>query len=154
MVRQKLIASLWETGEKSDFSARFSQHLDEFSSFANQRTGAQSTHLFAAFSYTSLCCVLDIQILNYSAPLVYQTTTSLGLAQVQLHSPKVVVATGAAARALKNGIPFLPKIKSSSPIKYEYVRPLSHRLRAQSIKFGIVQVDVRTSTYEHLRLLR
>ena len=64
------------------------------------------------------------------------------------------MATGAAARALKNGILFLPKIKSSSPIKYEYVRPLSHRLRVQSIKFGIVQVDVRTSTYEHLRLLR
>ena len=36
-------------------------------------------------------------------PLVYQTTTSLGLAQVQPRSPKVVVATGAAARALKNG---------------------------------------------------
>ena len=85
---------------------------------------------------------------------MYQNKTSLGLAQVQLRSPKVVVATGAAARALKNGITFLPKIKSSSPIKYEYVRPLSHPLRVQSIKFGIVQVDVRTSTYEHLRLLR
>ena len=87
-------------------------------------------------------------------PLVYQTTTSLGLAQVQLRSPKVVMVTGAAARALKNGITFLPKIKSSSPTKYEYVRPLSHCLRVQSIKFGIVQVDVRTSTYEHLHLLR
>ena len=90
----------------------------------------------------------------YSPPLVYQTTASLGLAQVQLRSPKVVVAIGAAARALKNGVTFLPKIKSSSPIKYEYVRPLSHRLRVQSIKFGIVQVDVRTSTYEDLRLLQ
>ena len=89
-----------------------------------------------------------------TAPLVYQTTTSLGLAQVQLRSPKVAVATGAAAQALKNGITFLPKIKSSSPVKYEHVRPLLHRLRVQSIKFGIVQVDVRTSTYEHLRLLR
>ena len=78
----------------------------------------------------------------------------LGLAQVQLRSPKVAVATGTVARALKNGTTFLQKIKSSSPIKFEYVRPLSHRLRVQSIKFGIVQVDVRTSTYEHLRLLR
>ena len=52
------------------------------------------------------------------------------------------MATGAAARALKNGITFLPEIKSTSPIKYEYVRPLSHRLRVQSIKFGIIQVDV------------
>ena len=73
---------------------------------------------------------------------MYQTTTFLGLAQVQLHSPKVVVATGAAAQVLKNGITFLPKIKSSSPIKYEHVRPLSHRLCVQSIKFGIIQVDV------------
>ena len=48
---------------------------------------------------------------NNRTPLVYQTTTSLGLAQVQLRSPKVVVATGAAARVLKNGITFLPKIK-------------------------------------------
>ena len=61
------------------------------------------------------------------------------------------MATGAAARALKNGITFLQKIKLSPPIKYESVRPLSHRLRVQPIKFGIVQVDVRTSTYEHLR---
>ena len=64
------------------------------------------------------------------------------------------MATGAAARALKNGITFLPKIKSSSPIKYEHIRPLSHRLHVQSIKFGIGLVDVRTSMYEHLRLLR
>ena len=64
------------------------------------------------------------------------------------------MATGAAARALKNVIAFLPKIKSSSPVKYEHIRPLSHRLRVQSIKFGIVQVDVLTSTYEYLRLLR
>ena len=46
------------------------------------------------------------------------------LAQVQLRSPKVVVATEAAARAPKNGITFLQKIKSSSPIKYEHIRPL------------------------------
>ena len=84
---------------------------------------------------------------------MYQATTSLGPAQVQLRSPKVVVATGAAARAPKNGITFLQKIKSSPPIKYEHIRPLSHRLRVQSIKF-VGQVDVRTSTYEHLRLLR
>ena len=87
-------------------------------------------------------------------PLVYQTTTPLGLAQVQLRSPKVVVATGAAVRALKNGITFLSKIKSSSPIKYEYVNSLSHRLRVQSIKFGVGQMNVRTGTYEHLCLLR
>ena len=85
---------------------------------------------------------------------MYQTTTSLGLAQVQPRSPKVIVATGAAARALKNGIAFLSKIKSLSPIKYEHIRPLSHRLHVQSIKFGIGLVDVQTSTYEHLRLLR
>ena len=76
------------------------------------------------------------------------------LAPNKLRSPKVVVATGAAARALKNGITFLPKIKSSSPVKYEHVRPLSHRLRVQSIKFGNVQVDVRMSTYKYLCLLR
>ena len=94
----------------------------------------------------------DTGVSGYS-PLVYQITTSLGLAQAQLRSPKLVVATGAAARALKNGITFLQKIKSSSPVKYEHVCPLSHHLRIQSIKFGIVQVDVRTSTYEYLRLL-
>ena len=82
---------------------------------------------------------------------MYQTTTSLGLAQVQPRSPKAAVVTGAAARALKNGITFLPKIKSSSPIKYEHIRPLSHGLDVQSIKFGIGLVDVRTSTNEHLR---
>ena len=78
---------------------------------------------------------------HLTSPLVYQTTASLGLAQVQLRSPKVVVATGAAARALKNGRT-LPKIKSSSPIKHKHIRSLSHHLRAQSIKFGIGQVDV------------
>ena len=68
---------------------------------------------------------------SHPSPLVYQTMASLGLTQVQPRSPKVVVATGAAARALKNSITFLPKIKSSL-IKYEYIRPLSHRLRVQS----------------------
>ena len=33
--------------------------------------------------------------------LVYQSTTSLGLVQAHLRSPKVVVATGAAARVSK-----------------------------------------------------
>ena len=89
-----------------------------------------------------------------TALLVYQTTTSLGLAQVQPRSPKVVAATEAAARALKNVITFLPKIKSSSPIKYEHIRPLLHRLHVQSVKFGIGLMNVRTGTYEHLRLLR
>ena len=42
-------------------------------------------------------------------PLVYQTTASLGLAQVQLRSPKVVVATGAAARGSKKWYNFLQK---------------------------------------------
>ena len=36
-----------------------------------------------------------------SPPLVYQSTTSLGLGQVQMPGPKVVVATGAAARGIK-----------------------------------------------------
>ena len=81
--------------------------------------------------------LLKLMKSNLAAPpLVYQTTASLGLAQVQLHSPKVVVATGAAARALKNGIT-LPKIKSSSPIKHKHIRSLSDHLRAQSIKFSI-----------------
>ena len=42
-------------------------------------------------------------------PLEYQTTTSLGLAQVQPRGPKAIVATGAAARALKNVIIFYQK---------------------------------------------
>ena len=53
---------------------------------------------------------------------------------------------------LKNGTIFPTEIKSSQ-IKHKHIRSLSHHLRAQSIKFGIGQVDVRTSTYEHLRLL-
>ena len=110
--------------------------------------------LISLFYYFIFIFSCRSPVLIRNSPLVYQTTTSSGLAQVQLCSPKVVVVTGAAARTLKNGITFLPKIKSSPPIKYEYVRPLSHCLRVQSIKFGIVQVDVRTSTYQHLHLLR
>ena len=72
--------------------------------------------------------------------------TSLGLAQVQLRSPKVVVAP-------KNGKTSLEKIKSSSPTKYEHIHPLSHRLRVQSIKF-VRQLDIRMSMYEHLHLLQ
>ena len=36
-------------------------------------------------------------------------------------------------------------------IKHKHIRSLWHNLRAQSIKFGIGQVGVRTSTYEHVR---
>ena len=96
--------------------------------------------------------------LRLLTPLAYQSTTSLGLAQLHLCSPKAVMETGAAARALKNGITFFAEVKSSWPIKYEYIHPLSHYLRIQSlksgIKFGIGQVHVRISTYERSGLLQ
>ena len=58
------------------------------------------------------------------------------------------------AQLLKDGTAFPTEINSSPPIKHKHIRSLSHHLRAQSIKFGIGQVDVRTSTFEYLRLLR
>ena len=42
-----------------------------------------------------------IAYIVYTSPLVYQSTTSLGLGQVQMPRPKEVVATGAAARGSK-----------------------------------------------------
>ena len=45
----------------------------------------------------------------FSPPLVYRSTTSSGLAQVHLRSPKVVVATGLAARGSKKSFKFLQK---------------------------------------------
>ena len=47
---------------------------------------------------TTLTLELERRLL---APLVYQSTTSLGLGQVQMPRPKEVVATGAAARGSK-----------------------------------------------------
>ena len=44
-------------------------------------------------------------------PLTYQPTTSLGLAQLHLRSPKVVVATGAAARGSKKWYNFFCRSK-------------------------------------------
>ena len=59
--------------------------------------------------------------------------------------------------AFKKWYNFFTEIKSSPSIKHKHIRPLSYYLRVQTptlgIKFGIGQVDVRTSTYEHLRLL-
>ena len=49
---------------------------------------------------------------------------------------------------------FPTKINSSSPIKHNHIHSLSHHPRVHSIKFGIGQVDVRTSMHDHLHLLR
>ena len=81
--------------------------------------------------------------LNLGPPLVYQSTTSLGLGQVQMPGPKVVVATGAAARGSKKWYNFFAEIKTSSPVKYEHIHPLWHYLRIQSLKFGTNLVSAR-----------
>ena len=81
--------------------------------------------------------------LRLETPLVYQSTTSLGLGQVQMPRPKEVVATGAAARGSKKWYNFFAEIKSSSPVKYEYIHPLWNYLRIQSLKFGTSLVSAR-----------
>ena len=48
---------------------------------------------------------------NPNTPFVCQSTTSLGLAQVHLRSPKVAVATGAAARGFKKWYNFFCRNK-------------------------------------------
>ena len=74
---------------------------------------------------------------------MYQSTTSLGLGQVQMPRPKEVVATGAAAQGSKKSYNFFAEIKSSSPVKYEHIHPLWHYLRIQSLKFGTNLVSDR-----------
>ena len=60
------------------------------------------------------------------------------------------------AQPLKNGTAFPTEINSSLPIKHKHIRSFSRQPRAQSTKFVIGQEDiqVQTSTYKHLRLLR
>ena len=84
--------------------------------------------------------------------------TSLGLGQGKCPALRWSWQLGQLPGALKNGITFFAQIKSSSLVKYEYIHPLSHYLRIQSlkfgIKFGIGHVDARTSTYERSDLLQ
>ena len=56
------------------------------------------------------------------SPLVHHFTTSLGLGQVHLPGPKEVPGN-------KKDITFFIQIKSSPPIKYEHIHPVSHYLR-------------------------
>ena len=76
-------------------------------------------------------------------PLVYQSTTSLGLGQVQMPRPKEVVATGAATWGSKKWYNFFAETKSSSPVKHENIHPLWHYLCIQSLIFGINLVSAR-----------
>ena len=88
-------------------------------------------------------CVDRISDNICSPPLVYQSTTSLGLGQVQMPRPKEVMATGAAARGSKKWYNFFAEIKSSSPVKYEHIHPLWNYLRIQSFEFGTNLVSAR-----------
>ena len=89
---------------------------------------------------------------------MYQSTTSLGLAQVHLRSPKVVVATGAAAPGSKNGITFFAEVIAANQVR-TYSSPLTlppYSVSQIGIKFGIGLVDVRIrmSTYKRSDLLQ
>ena len=55
--------------------------------------------------------------------------------------------------AFKKWHNFPTEINSSSLNKHKHIRSPLHYHHIQSIKFGIGQVDIRMSTYEHLRLL-
>ena len=59
-----------------------------------------------------------------------------------IHSSRMRIESG---WLLKKGTTFPTEIKSS-PIKHKHICSLSHHLHAQSIKFCIGQVDVRSST--------
>ena len=65
-----------------------------------------SAYVIFLLLYSSL---ETISLETIASQLAYQSTTSLGLAQLHLRSSKVVVATGAAARGSKKCYNFLQK---------------------------------------------